>query len=691
MMAVADVVCVFACIFGMTAPAAEFNKVVYSDSGDIVPGEMTSQFKKAKSYADDKNIPLVVMWVNPGCGFCENFERSCLRNQAVLAWMKEKKYVFVFCFGQDDSDGRSAWTYTRQADLYPMCRVHWKRNSAGEKVDYSFTGRNKKMHESQAKTKLNLAEQFMEVVEMYAGDYEAGTLPAEEGIPEHWHGETQREMDPIGVCSWSWHEPMTNIIRRMEANGFKGIQLALSPWVWEGEGSAAQKETFGDQEGEEVFNLISNKFAKGELDIHATMICFSNEDYTTEHTISNTCGFYYGLAPSATEEQKALADLTWEIRSNQFAKAVERTRMLGVRNITAHIGLVHLDVDNMSRLYWACKTCQENGCRLLVETGMYSAKDEVAALVCFTNMHPDVEIGLNFDTANQILYGADNPTNAYAVMKDWIEQVHVKDCVEAYSERGAWATDVEWGRGDVSQVYDMINVLKTDGFVGPMLVEHESGSPDPDVREREILTAVTAIRGDPAPVVAGLGDVLGPYPTAEAATNAAQGAVFTPSVEVVEALDSCVDTMDGYCAKFGFAVVPTSGGQWAVVAALKPEARTEVLESAQEATRQIPLADIAALPLYTPTNVTAKGCGVPGFYYSFYSGSTVTNLGALADEKGRNVLCGTDGDVEFSGVVKPSDTAGFFSIGVKETPGVMPSDADSPKLVPPAIMDVQTD
>ena len=94
----------------------------------------------------------------------------------------------------------------------------------------------------------------------------------------------------------------------------------------------------------------------------------------------------------------------------------------------------------------------------------------------------------------------------------------------------------------------------------------------------------------------------------------------------------------------------------------------------QAATRQIPVADIAALPLYTPTNVTAKGCGVPGFYYSFYSGSSVTNLGALADEKGRNVLCGTDGDVEFEGVVKPSDAAGFFSIGVKEVPGVQPSD-----------------
>ena len=76
-------VCASVCIFGLTSTAAEFNKVVYSDSGDVVPGEMTSQFAKAKTFADDNNIPLVVMWVNPGCGFCENFERSCREDEAV--------------------------------------------------------------------------------------------------------------------------------------------------------------------------------------------------------------------------------------------------------------------------------------------------------------------------------------------------------------------------------------------------------------------------------------------------------------------------------------------------------------------------------------------------------------------------------------------------------------------------------
>lgn len=77
-----------------------------------------------------------------------------------------------------------------------------------------------------------------------------------------------------------------------------------------------------------------------------------------------------------------------------------------------------------------------------------------------TALHPDAEIGLNFDTANQILYGADNPTNAYVVMKKWIEQVHIKDCYEPYAKRASWAQDVEWGCGDVSRTYGMIDFLR---------------------------------------------------------------------------------------------------------------------------------------------------------------------------------------------------------------------------------------
>ena len=162
------------------------------------------------------------------------------------------------------------------------------------------------------------------------------------------------------------------------------------------------------------------------------------------------------------------------------------------------------------------------------------------------------------------------------------------------------------------------------------------------------------------------------YDTAEAASNAMETAILEPRTDVSAALGS--DEARGtYCNMFTFDVVPAEDGKWAVEAFLTPPNWTNVVLSAQAATRQIPVAELAAMELGVETNVTVKGCGVPGFYYSFYSGSTVTNLTALAAEGGRNVLCGPGKDVEFSGVVKPSDAAGFFSVGVKETPGVQPS------------------
>ena len=59
-------------------------------------------------------------------------------------------------------------------------------------------------------------------------------------------------------------------------------------------------------------------------------------------------------------------------------------------------------------------------------------------------------------------------------------------------------------------------------------------------------------------------------------------------------------------------------------------------------------------PFYT-------GCR-PGFYYSLYSGTTVTNLTEDAEVENLGVLCGADGVVELPVVKKPSEAAGFYKV-----------------------------
>ena len=55
------------------------------------------------------------------------------------------------------------------------------------------------------------------------------------------------------------------------------------------------------------------------------------------------------------------------------------------------------------------------------------------------------------------------------------------------------------------------------------------------------------------------------------------------------------------------------------------------------------------------------------YYYTLYGAAGVRALPTTETIYGA-ILCGTDGEVEFDGVAKPSDAAGFFTIGVKETP-----------------------
>ena len=129
---------------------------------------------------------------------------------------------------------------------------------------------------------------------------------------------------------------------------------------------------------------------------------------------------------------------------------------------------------------------------------------------------------------------------------------------------------------------------------------------------------------------------------------------------------------DGYKAAFSLEV-QQSDDKWLLSARLTPESWTNLVRSAAAATRQIPVAEIADLPVNVTTNVTLTGC-MPGFYYSLYSGATVTNITADAEAENLNVLCGADGEVEFPKVKKPSEESGFFFVGPNTSDSVAPGD-----------------
>ena len=157
-----------------------------------------------------------------------------------------------------------------------------------------------------------------------------------------------------------------------------------------------------------------------------------------------------------------------------------------------------------------------------------------------------------------------------------------------------------------------------------------------------VIIRVTKVTGGGG-IEIGLGGKSKQYDTKETAEADLENGmvVFEPSADVKEAFAEDPDGLSDYKRKLPLKVV-SEGDKWVIAAELTPEAKEELQESADEATRQIPLTEITALQDGDgPVVATVEGC-VPGFYYSLYDGREVTAI--VVDDKpgNRNVLCGTD-------------------------------------------------
>ena len=148
------------------------------------------------------------------------------------------------------------------------------------------------------------------------------------------------------------------------------------------------------------------------------------------------------------------------------------------------------------------------------------------------------------------------------------------------------------------------------------------------------------------------------FETEEESINALSCAVFAPSGEVADALDADA-ARERYAGWFGLDVASRGETEWSVEAVLTEAAKHNLAETTAAAARQIPVAAIAALAENATTNVTVAGCE-PGFYYTLCDGASLA--GIVPDAANRDVLCGTDGKVEFPSVAKPSKATGFFRV-----------------------------
>lgn len=189
-----------------------------------------------------------------------------------------------------------------------------------------------------------------------------------------------------------------------------------------------------------------------------TVFCgFEGESYDDIPTVQRTVG----LVPESTRA----------VRVEKTLAIGDYAKKLGVKRVAAHIGFVsHDDAsygDVVTSVQTICDHLAQSGQRFALETGQETAAElkQFLADVARPNLF------VNFDPANMILYGNDQPIPATELLFSFIDDVHCKD--------GTWPTqpnqlghETPLGEGDVD-VAAWVGTLLRLGYRGTFTIERE--------------------------------------------------------------------------------------------------------------------------------------------------------------------------------------------------------------------------
>ena len=262
--------------------------------------------------------------------------------------------------------------------------------------------------------------------------------------------------DRLAVCSWSV-QPVgpRELVDSLRAVGIARVQLALDP-LRDQAANWAGSPLFFQQEG---IQIVSGMF--GTVD----------EDYTSLESIRRTGG----LVP----------DSTWEENWENAQGTAELAQALGLKLVTFHAGFLPHEVNDPAfeklqhRLRLIADVFAARGVDLALETGQETAE----TLRVFLEKLGRVNVGVNFDPANLILYDKGDPIAALRALSSWVKQCHLKDACRTRTP-GTWGEEVPVGTGEVDWPM-FFEVLRQMSFDGYCCIEREAGLQ----RVRDIRTA----------------------------------------------------------------------------------------------------------------------------------------------------------------------------------------------------------
>jgi L-ribulose-5-phosphate 3-epimerase len=257
-----------------------------------------------------------------------------------------------------------------------------------------------------------------------------------------------------------------DLVKRVRGTGVRAVQLALTPPL-------ERPAEFAD---------AADCLRDAGIAILSGMLETVGEDYSSIARIAATGG----VRP----------DATWPATR---ARAVEVARLaggLGLPLVTFHAGFLPHDRADperarmLVRLREVIDAFAAHGVAVAFETG----QEPAATLAeCLAELERP-SVGINFDPANLILYGAGEPVAAIGLLAPWVRQVHVKDALPS-GRAGEWGREVPVGEGAVDWVRFLAAVRALPRAVD-LVIEREAG----DRREEDVRTAaeLLARHGFPA-------------------------------------------------------------------------------------------------------------------------------------------------------------------------------------------------
>jgi len=248
---------------------------------------------------------------------------------------------------------------------------------------------------------------------------------------------------PLGVLI-SIGADLAGRLRRVKAAGFTTMQQVGPSDEW-----------LAEPKRSEVTRLI----AESGIRVTSVAAVYEGESYADVAAVRETVG----LLPETTRA-KRVQDTK---RCADFANEV------GAANVSSHIG--YIPEDRAEAAYCALVGALQEICDYLkrprmgfcLETGQESA----GLLRQFIGDVGRDNLKVNFDPANMIAYGTEDPIDALEVLAPWVWGVHCKDAVWPKGE-GQLGEERPLGEGEVG-MERFLAKLKEIGYEGPLTIERE--------------------------------------------------------------------------------------------------------------------------------------------------------------------------------------------------------------------------